>query len=74
MKGNINDKPNYIELIKSIMVDKKLSQQKFAEEIGVNQTTVSQWLLGNKKPSYDNIITICTKFNLTPNEFFGFSD
>ena len=61
----------YIETIKYIMNEKKLSQQKFGEMIGVNQTTVSQWLLGKKKPNYDNILAICIKFELSPNEFFG---
>lgn len=45
----------YIDVIKDIMANNKLSQQKFADLIGVNQTTVSQWLLGKKKPTYDNI-------------------
>ncbi len=61
---------NYIYVIKAIMSEKKLSQQKFADQIGVNQTTVSQWLLGRKKPGYENIVTICKKFDITPNEFF----
>lgn len=30
------------------MIDKNLSQQKLADELGVNQITVSQWLLGKK--------------------------
>ena len=60
----------YIDLIKIVMAEKGLSQQKFADIIGVNQTTVSQWLLGNKKPNYDNIFTICKTFGITPNEFF----
>ena len=66
------EKPlNYISVIKGIMEERGLSQQKFAQEIGVNQTTVSQWLLGNKKPSYEHILMICTKFELSPNDFFG---
>lgn len=60
----------YIEIIKQIMSDKRLSQQKFADIIGVNQTTVSQWLLGKKKPNYDNIKTLCEKFNIEPNDLF----
>ena len=44
----------YIEVIKQIMFDNDLSQQKLADILGVNQTTISQWLLGNKKPNYDN--------------------
>ena len=61
----------YISLIKEIIETKGLSQQKFADIIGVNQTTVSQWLLGRKKPGYDNVFSICTKFEISPNEFFG---
>lgn len=62
----------YIDAIKQIMAEKCLSQQRFADIIGVNQTTVSQWLLGKKKPTYDCILSICTNFDITPNEFFGF--
>ena len=62
----------YIEIIKDIMLENNLSQNKLAKIIGVNQTTISQWLLGNKKPSYDNIVALCEKFNITPNDFFGY--
>ena len=56
------------------MIDKNLSQEGFAKIIGVNQTTISQWLLGKKKPSYDNIVSICKNFNISPNELFGFEE
>ena len=62
---------NYIEELRQLMASQNLSQQKLADILGVNQTTVSQWLLGNKKPTYDNIMLIYTKFNITPNELFG---
>lgn len=68
---NFSKQPNYVSVIKSVMIEKNLSQQKFAEIIGVNQTTVSQWLLGKKKPGYDNILHICERFDISPNEFFG---
>lgn len=61
----------YISVIRAIMTEKGFSQQKFAAAIGVNQTTVSQWLRGKKKPTYDNIYLICVEFNIMPNEFFG---
>jgi len=61
----------YIEIIKHLMIINELSQQEFADIIGVNQTTVSQWLLGKKKPGYDSIKMICDKFDVTPNELFG---
>ncbi|MDE6504396.1 MAG: helix-turn-helix domain-containing protein [Clostridia bacterium] len=65
---------NYIEVIKQVMVEQQLTQQKLAEILNVNQTTVSQWLLGRKKPSYDNIKTIYEKLGITPNVLFGLED
>ena len=61
----------YIEVIKDIMIQNNLSQQKFADILGVNQTTVSQWLLGRKKPGYDSIMLIYEKFDVDPNTLFG---
>ena len=61
----------YIEILNQIMIEKKYSQQKIADILGVNQTTVSQWLLGRKKPGYDSIKAVYDKFGITPNEFFG---
>lgn len=62
---------NYIEVIEILMAEKGLSQQKFADILKVNQTTVSQWLLGKKKPSYDSIMMIYEKFGVEPNTLFG---
>ena len=61
----------YIEALKQLMAEKNLTQQKFADIIGVNQTTVSQWLLGKKKPGYDSIMQIYNKFGIEPNVLFG---
>lgn len=61
----------YIDVIKQIMSENNLSQQKLADILNVNQTTVSQWLLGRKKPGYDSILAFYEKFNVTPNVFFG---
>ncbi len=61
----------YKEIIKQIMIDNKLSQQGIADILEVNQTTVSQWLLGNKKPGYDSIMQIYEKFGIEPNLLFG---
>ncbi len=53
------------------MAERHFSQQKLADLLKVNQTTVSQWLLGHKKPNYDNILAFYTIFGITPNKFFG---
>ena len=61
----------YAEIIKQIMIDREMSQQAFADILGVNQTTVSQWLLGKKKPGYDSIMMLYEKFDIEPNLLFG---
>ena len=48
-----------------------LTQEKLARILGVNQTTVSKWLLGKIKPGYDHILAIYEKFGIEPNELFG---
>ena len=59
------------EIIKEIMIMRNLTQGNLAKIIGVNQTTIGQWLRGKKKPSYDSILAIYENFNITPNELFG---
>lgn len=61
----------YVEIIQQIMIERNLSQQKFADILGVNQTTVSQWLLGKKKPNYESILAFYEKFDIEPNVLFG---
>ena len=61
----------YADVLRQLMNKKNLSQQKLADVLGVNQTTVSQWLLGLKKPGYDSIALLYEKFGITPNELFG---
>ena len=61
----------YVDIIKQVMQERGLSQQAFADIWGINQTTVSQWLLGNKKPGYDSIMLLYEKFDIEPNLLFG---
>ena len=61
----------YIEALKELMSEHGLSQQKLADALGIYQTTVSQWLLGRKKPGYDSILLLYERFGLTPNALFG---
>ena len=61
----------YVEIIKQVMQENGYSQQAFADILGVNQTTVSQWLLGKKKPGYDSILLLYEKFGIEPNILFG---
>lgn len=51
----------YIDVLQQLMYEKGYTQQALADVLGVNQTTVSQWLLGKKKPGYDSIRLIYEK-------------
>lgn len=64
----------HIEVIKTIMFETGLSQENLANLLLINQTTVSQWLLGRKNPGYDNILRVCEVFLITPNQFFGLEE
>ena len=64
----------YVEVIKQLMIERGLSQQALADIIGVNQTTISQWLLGRKKPGYDSIMALYEKFEIEPNLLFGIEE
>ena len=59
------------EVIKNLMEEKHLTQQTLADALGVNQTTVGQWLSGKKKPSYDSILLLYQIYQVEPNELFG---
>lgn len=62
----------YIDLIKSIMAEKRMNQQRFADEIGVNQTTVSQWLRGRKSLRTTVFLLFAGVSTLRPTSFLTF--
>ena len=61
----------YVDVLQQLMYEKGYTQQALADVLGVNQTTVSQWLLGKKKPGYDSIRLIYEEFGIEPNDLFG---
>src|SRR4028118_1887147 len=53
---NINDK------IKQILIDKNLTPSYFADEIGVQRSSISHILSGRNRPSFDIIQKIIRRF------------
>ena len=45
--------------IAAARVNKKLTQEQFAEKVGVSKSTVQKWEKGSSKPSLDKIEPIC---------------
>lgn len=59
------------DAIQELMQLNNLSRKQLADAIGVDRTTVGQWLLGRKKPGYDSIMALYEKFGIEPNVLFG---
>lgn len=52
--------------IKAVRKDKKLSQAKFAEVLGISTQNVINWENGRNNPSDSAIKLICKEFNVNP--------
>lgn len=52
------------ERIKRVRKERELTQQKFAEAIGVKQNTVAQYEIGRNEPIETVIALICSRFNV----------
>ena len=48
-----------------------LTQKDLADQLGVSQPFISAVCRGEKYPSFENVLSICTLLNITPNELFG---
>lgn len=57
------------KIIKKIRIENNLTQEKFAEELGVTYQAVSKWENGKSLPDISLIKEICNKYNIDINSF-----
>lgn len=57
--------------LKFIREQKGLSQNKLAQQIGVNQTTIARWEDDNRTPTIDNAIDVSEALNIPLPELLG---
>ena len=57
--------------LKYIRQQKKMSQNKFAEMLDVNQTTIARWEDENRIPTIDKAIDVSIKLNIPLNILVG---
>lgn len=57
--------------LKYIREQKKLSQNKLAEMVGVNQTTIARWEDDNRTPNLDNAIDVSQALNIPLPDLIG---
>ncbi len=62
------------EILSDFLLENSLSQTRFASEIGVKQSQVSEWLKGKAKPGYDNLKAICLAYHVSADYFLGITD
>lgn len=57
--------------LKHLRESKGLSQNKLAEKIGVNQTTIARWEDDNRVPTIDNAIDVAKALNISLIDLLG---
>lgn len=63
-------KKNYFnDQLRKIMFERKLTQQKLASLLGINQARISGWLHGTRNPSLTSIKKIASALDLPINFF-----
>ena len=64
-------KKAFVENLKYYMNDAKMTQEKFAAAVGVDQSTVSAWLRGVIEPTLTNFCLIAEYFNCSLDDLVG---
>ena len=62
------------EIIKDLIEENNLSQEKIAKSIGVSQKAVSNWINGVDVPKASSLLAIYEQFGVTPNELLGIEE
>ena len=69
--GEIMKKIN--EIIRDFREDNDLSQTEVAKYLNIPRSTYGHYETGNSKVPIETIIQLCKLYNITPNDFLGFS-
>lgn len=57
--------------IKELRKEKNLTQEQFAEILGISNRSISRWENGNNMPDFDLVIEIANYFDITIDEFLS---
>ena len=64
----------FIERLKELRTDKKLSQDQLAKATGLSQSSIAYWESGKRIPSAQAILILANFFNVTTDYLLGKSD
>lgn len=62
------------DIIKEILYNNNLSQEKLAKILNVSQKAISNWINGNDTPKASSMMLIYENFGITPNELLGIEE
>lgn len=62
------------EIIKELMIENELSQEKLAKKLNVSQKAISNWINEKDTPKASSMILIYENFGITPNELLGIEE
>lgn len=57
--------------LKSLRLNRGLTQETLADEIGVSTVALQGWERGTRKPSFDALIALCSALNISMDELLG---
>ena len=64
----------FIERLKELRAEKKLTQSQLAKETGLSQSAIALWENGQRIPNALAIITLCKYFQVSSDFVLGVSD
>ena len=74
MNRSKDSNQNIAKTILKIRQDNKLSQEQFAEIVGVTRQAVSRWEMGISAPNINTLILMSEKFNIQVDEMLKSRD
>lgn len=61
----------FIERIKDLMNEERISQAELARSVGISQSAVCNWLNGKKEPSIDSLWRLADFFDVSVDYIIG---
>lgn len=74
MKKNYNVKEIFAKRLKYLMGEKGVNINTFSKEIGIPDSTISDWLLNKRTPKIDNLPKIAIYFGVSTDYLLGLVD
>lgn len=65
---------HFINRLKSIMSERKITQSELSKRTGIRQSSISDWLNGRYEPKQDKIYLIAQALGVSPSWLLGYNE